>query len=211
MFDLDVLDASLFFVCSPGNCSPGRRVGRRPRIAGEVPQVPAQRGTRRLPDRQPGRSPPQTALPRHRQEPRLAHPPHRRAQPAQPHRTRAHPHRRSLGIGTGHRLTWALTRRSAPATAARPAPQATEALRAAEARHPRGTGWIPASRAAPKPAPGNALNLNQRPPRPARTTARPVTGAPSPRRRCVRGTARRWLPPRRNCPPRCRCRSSRRC
>ena len=34
----------------------------------------------------------------------------RRAQPAQPHRTRAHPHRRSLGTGTGHRLTWALTR-----------------------------------------------------------------------------------------------------
>jgi hypothetical protein len=73
--------------------------GRRPRIAGEVPQVPAQRGTRRLPDRQPGRSAPQTALPRHRQEPRMADPPHRRAQPAQAHRTRTHPHGRSMGSG----------------------------------------------------------------------------------------------------------------
>ena len=33
-------------------------------------------------DRQPRRPPPKTPLPRHRQEQRLAHPPHRRAQPA---------------------------------------------------------------------------------------------------------------------------------
>jgi Transposase DDE domain len=45
-------------------------------------KFPAQRGTGHLPDRQPRRPPPQASLPRHRQEQRLAHPPHRRTQPA---------------------------------------------------------------------------------------------------------------------------------
>jgi hypothetical protein len=81
------------------------RLGRQTRTARQVPQIPAQRGTGHLPDRQPRRPPPQTPLPRHHQEQRLADPPHRRTQPTQPHRPRTHPHRRSLGTGGPDHLT----------------------------------------------------------------------------------------------------------
>ena len=60
----------------------------RPNIERTVAQVATQGGWRD-----------QAALPRHQQEPRLAQTPHRRAQPAEPRRSRAVPQGRHLGPG----------------------------------------------------------------------------------------------------------------
>ena len=71
----------------------------QPGAARGLQEIPAQRGTGHLPGRQPRRAAPQTPLPRHRPQQRLAQEPHRRPEPAQPHQPRPGPRERSMGTG----------------------------------------------------------------------------------------------------------------